>query len=209
MSSCNFAVLGGTFDPVHFGHLAVAQLAREYLKVPRVYFIPAGTVPHTYKTVATCARHRLAMLRRAVTGMKECRVLDTEIRRSGPSYTIDTLNYLRGRFGCTRIFFIVGSDNLKDIPSWKSFREILRQVHLCIAHRPGYSLRLPPQIADAETCILPSPEWGISSSMIRTYLDRGYSCRHLVPESVLDYARHHRIYGSPGRENTHEPESRY
>lgn len=201
MAPADFAVLGGIFDPVHFGHLAVAQLVKERLSLRTVYFIPAGTAPHQYKKVATPPEHRLRMLGLAVAGIEEYEVLDDEIRREGPSYTIDTVTALRQRFGCGRINFIVGSDNLKEIPAWRSYRHLLQLVRLCIVHRPGHGVGIPPQLEGAQTCTVPSPEWGISSTMIRSYLSQGYSCRHLVPDPVRDYARRHHLYHAT--ESTH------
>jgi nicotinate-nucleotide adenylyltransferase len=198
MARADFAILGGIFDPLHFGHLALAQLAKEHLALRTVYFVPAGTAPHKYKEVGTPPEHRLHMLRRAVLRVEGYGLLDDEIRREGPSYTIDTIAALQERFACDRINFIIGSDNLKDISSWHRYRQLLKRVRLCIVHRPGYSSRLPQQLHGAEICTIPSPEWGISSTMIRSYLSKGYSCRHLVPDQVLAYASRHRLYRATG-----------
>ncbi len=189
-------MLGGTFDPVHNGHLAIATLAVDFFKLSGVLFIPSGNPPHKPFPGAS-APHRLAMLRRAVASEPSFEVREDEMHRTGPSYTFDTMQKLRRAFPRTPFYFIVGSDNLREIETWYRYRELLRLVVFCIAHRPGHSLSLPPSLAGGTFIRFPSPEWGISATALRTYLAKGYRCRHLVPESVREYIAVNNLYSLP------------
>ncbi|MDO5577371.1 MAG: nicotinate-nucleotide adenylyltransferase [Fibrobacter sp.] len=179
-------VLGGIFDPVHNGHLAVASLAKEFFKLDKVLLVPSGTPPHKKSTVTCSAFHRNEMLLQAIADEPGFDIWDHEIKRDGISYTVDTIHELKETFE-NPIYFIIGSDNLKEIVTWYKYEEILKLVTLCVAHRPGYSCELPLQISNANIKSFPSPEWGISSTMIRKYLREGYSCRHLLPPRVINY----------------------
>jgi nicotinate-nucleotide adenylyltransferase len=190
------AIFGGIFNPVHNGHLAVAGLAREFLGLQAIHLFPSGSPPHKSSGPIVEGRHRLAMLRLAVRGRKGFVVHDEEIRRGGTTYTIDTLTSLRQKYPRCTFYFVIGSDNLREIRTWRRFREVLALVTLCVAHRPGHALKIPSEISRAGTPIvqLPSPEWGVSSTMLRAYLKRGYRCAGLVPDSVSDYIFRHRLY---------------
>jgi nicotinate-nucleotide adenylyltransferase len=193
-SGTPLAIFGGIFNPVHNGHLAVAGLARESFGLDTIHLFPSGSPPHKSTEAVVEGRHRLAMLRIAVKGQTGLVVHDDEIRRNGTTYTIDTLTALRHRFPERPFYFIIGSDNLREISTWRRFREVLAMVTLCVAHRPGYALRLPSEVAGARIIRLPSPEWGASSTMIRAYFKRGYRCSGLVPDGVADYINRHRLY---------------
>lgn len=187
-------ILGGSFDPVHNGHLAAAQLAVEHLHLDRVFFVPAGLPPHKPDTVVAPARHRLAMLRKAVVGTPAFVVWDGEIRRGGTSYSIDTLRALSKLHPRAQLFFIIGSDNISEMLTWRNYGSILKLVTVCVAHRPGFAARVPPGLADADIVPLPSPEWGLSSSMVRSYAAKGLSCAHLIPATVRKYIGKHGLY---------------
>ncbi|MBD3316800.1 MAG: nicotinate (nicotinamide) nucleotide adenylyltransferase [Chitinivibrionales bacterium] len=199
-------ILGGSFDPVHYGHLAVARLAYEYLMLDRILLIPAAVPPHKRAMVGASAERRLTMLCSATDEDPAFLVSDMEIRRSGISYTVDTLQALREEFPHTEFCYLIGSDNLREIASWRHFRSILDMVTLCVAHRPGYSMSPPADIAGARMCGIPSPEWGVSSTMIRQRLAQGYSCRYLVPESVREYIACNNLYGAGGMEGGYDGE---
>lgn len=190
-------ILGGSYDPVHCGHLAVAQLALEHLALDHVLLIPAAIPPHKRHVVSASTSQRLTMLRRAAGDNRALRVWDTEIRRGGVSYTIDTLHELRERHPNAELCFIIGSDNLREISSWHRYRAILRMVTLCVAHRPGHAMKPPGEIAATRMAAIPSPEWGVSSTMIRRRIARGLSCRYLIPESVRVYVERHALYSMP------------
>lgn len=194
-SPSRIGILGGSFDPVHCGHLAVAQLAREHLRLDYVLLIPAAVPPHKRLVVSAGPRQRLTMLRHAAAGNRALRVWDIEIRRGGVSYTIDTLHALRDRHPDAELCYIVGSDNLREIPSWRRPRTILGMVTLCVAHRPGYSMKAPPEVGRMVT--IPSPEWGVSSTMIRRRLAQGHTCRYMIPEKVRDFIARNDLYRMP------------
>ncbi|NLP03818.1 MAG: nicotinate (nicotinamide) nucleotide adenylyltransferase [Fibrobacter sp.] len=183
--SGHIGILGGIFDPVHNGHLAIASLAREFFGLQKVLFIPSGSPPHK-DSVTASAEDRLAMLRLALKNEPGAEIREEELHRSGYSYTIDTLHELRKQYD-GQFFFIIGSDNITEIPGWHRYRRIIQMVELCIAHRPGYAIKIPPELKEASVRTFPSPEWGISSTMIRRYLKEGLSCRHLIPEQVREY----------------------
>jgi nicotinate-nucleotide adenylyltransferase len=187
-------ILGGIFDPVHNGHCAAACLARDYFNLDKVYLIPSGIPPHKSGSVAASAIHRLAMLKRAAQGSKSLLVWDEEIRRPGISYTVDTIRQIRKRHPSAPLYFIIGSDNLTEIPAWHQYRRILSSVVLCVAHRPGFSLKVPRELGVKEILTFPSPEWSVSSTMIRHYLGQGYSCDYLLPLPVARYIRRHGLY---------------
>lgn len=194
-------ILGGAFDPVHNGHLAVAALAREYFGLSKILFIPCGTPPHKPPSSASAA-DRLAMLRAALRNEPGSIVRDDEVRRGGVSYAVDTLKNLKREFPGNRFFYIVGSDNLQEIKTWHCWREILHLVTLCVARRPGFSCRIPSWIDASRVVFVPSPEWGVSSSMIRRYLADGHTCRHLLPEAVAEYIQKRNLYAIQPRNGT-------
>ncbi|HMD68279.1 MAG TPA: nicotinate-nucleotide adenylyltransferase [Chitinivibrionales bacterium] len=190
----SLGVLGGMFDPIHNGHCAAACLARDYFGLEKVYLVPSGIPPHKYESHMTSPAHRLAMTRLAVKGSPTLVVWDGEIRRGGVSYSVDTVGEIRVRHHGRPLYFIIGSDNLGEIVTWNRYQEILAGVTLCVAHRPGHSLHVPEELGGAVIKTFPSPEWALSSTMIRRYLARGYSCEHLVPAGVLRYISRHGLY---------------
>lgn len=189
----SLGLLGGIFDPVHCGHLAAAQLAIDYFGLRKLLFVPSGNPPHKVPPLASPA-NRLAMLRRSLRGNPRYGVWKGELRRSGTSYTIDTLDALAREYPHRQFYFIIGSDNLPEIVTWRRYREVLERVTLCVAQRPGYSNALPRSLPAERIVFFPSPQWGISSSLVRDYLKRGFTCRHMVPQPVLEYILHHTLY---------------
>lgn len=185
-------ILGGVFDPVHNSHLAVASLACEFFGLKSFYFIPSGTPPHK-NTVAEPAHHRLAMLKLSLKDVSWASIWDQEIKRKGYSYTIDTIEIMLKTVEGP-LYFVIGSDNLKEIKTWYRYRDLLSKITLCVAHRPGYSNKIPAELKGAQILHFPSPEWGLSSTMIRSYCRKGFSCRYLIPDSVIDYIQEHALY---------------
>jgi len=133
------------------------------------------------------------MLRCALKEETDTIIWESELKRPGVSYTIDTLHELVREFNCP-LYFIIGSDNLQEISSWHRYREIIDLVSFCVAYRPGYSDLIPEELSGATVKFIPSPRWGISSSMIRSYFSQGYTCKHLLPSSVIDYILRKQIY---------------
>jgi nicotinate-nucleotide adenylyltransferase len=192
--SAALGVLGGTFDPVHNGHLAMAQSALEYFKLGKILLIPTGTLPHALKKSAVSGHDRLAMLKKAVAGNKSFIPLDIEIIRKGKSYTFDTLRILSCIYPEKKLYFIIGSDNLAEIPTWHKYQAILPMITLCVAARPGYPVLVPKQLKTASILTFPSPGWDLSSSLIREQLKAGRSCRYIVSPVVLTYIKKHGLY---------------
>jgi nicotinate-nucleotide adenylyltransferase len=193
MPKAPIGILGGVFDPVHNGHIAVAQLALDYFGLDTVYFVPTGRPPHKGSVIASPA-DRFAMLQAAVKGRQGLKICDGEVQRKGVSFTIDTILTFKKWAPGREIFFLIGSDNLTEITSWRRYREILDNVVLCVAHRPGHSARVPAALQGARVRRFSSPEWGISSTMVRSYLASGLRCCALVPDGVLGYIRQHGLY---------------
>jgi nicotinate-nucleotide adenylyltransferase len=186
-------ILGGIFDPVHNGHLALAAGARSYFDLSKVLFIPAGRPPHK-PHIGASAGDRLAMLLLAIRNEPAFIVWDGELRRKGISYTFDTLRKLIHDFPGRPLYFIVGSDNVREIMTWRRYRDVLAMVTLCVAHRPGYSIRLPASLNVGRIEKFPSPELDVSSSMIKEKIAKGRSCRHMVPAAVREYIYKRKLY---------------
>lgn len=204
-------VLGGTFDPIHFGHLRLAEEAREVLGLARVIFIPAGVPPHRIAPEID-KRHRLAMVRRAIDGNSAFSVDDSEIVSEGPSYTHTTLARLRGEVGeSLPLILVMGSDAFQGFTGWHRWREIADLAHIAIARRPGSTPDLSPELQEfaaarhGEVSIMASSAAGrvlqfqltplsISASRIRADLAAGRAARYLAPDPVLDYIRRHHLY---------------
>lgn len=187
-------VLGGIFDPVHHGHLAVGMLAYEHFKLDKLLYIPSGHPPHKAVSVCASPAQRLIMLQRTLLNLPGMHIWDREMQRPGTSYTIDTIRELQKTYPNSPLYFIVGADNLHEIHSWHRYEEILTQVTLCVTERPGYSQTTPSTLKNAQIKWFPSPNWGASSSQIRRLLADGYSCRYLLPQTVLDYIAENNLY---------------
>lgn len=207
------AVLGGTFDPVHFGHLRAALEAREQLGVTDIRLLPAGAPPHR-ETPAASPQQRLDMLRLALRDCPELRIDEREIRRAGPSYMVDTLEDLRRGCGELPVLLLIGQDAANALDRWHRWRELFDLAHLVVLRRPEAHFdcagELRTQIAQrrvstvAELSRAPAggiltlrvTQLDISSSAIRGLLDSGRSPRFLLPDAVLAYIREQRLYGA-------------
>ncbi|MDR0305852.1 MAG: nicotinate-nucleotide adenylyltransferase [Chitinispirillales bacterium] len=194
MSYRRIGILGGVFDPVHFGHLSMAQLAKDGFGLEQVIFVPAGTPPHK-QTVSAAASERLKMLKLALANTPHFSIWEGEVNKNGCAYTVDTVAELGGVYGDAKFYFIIGADNLAEIPAWHYSDEILSKVTLCVAKRPGYDITPPDTILCADIETFCGPEWGLSSTILRGYLKNGLSCRYLIPEVVLDYIAEKGLYG--------------
>jgi nicotinate-nucleotide adenylyltransferase len=186
-------IIGGIFDPIHNGHLALAHLAHDYFALEQMLIVPAGTPAHKTHPVAS-VENRLSMARLALKNDTDLTLWDGETRRGGTSYSFDTVRALSERYPGKALYFIIGADNLREIRTWRRYEEIIGMVTLCVASRTGYSTAVPRNLKKARICFFPSPEWGISSTMIRTFIKQGFSCRNLVPDAVLEYISKHLLY---------------
>ncbi|NQT91185.1 MAG: nicotinate (nicotinamide) nucleotide adenylyltransferase, partial [Lentisphaerae bacterium] len=136
-TGANIGILGGTFNPVHMGHLLLAQAAAEACDLSTVLFIPCAMPPHKGHCSLASAEHRLAMLEAATEGNLRFEVCDLEVRRGGPSYTIDTIRQLRGVYPGSALHFIIGADTLTELHLWKDIRELLNLCRFVTLVRPG------------------------------------------------------------------------
>ncbi len=197
----NIGVLGGTFDPIHKGHLIIAEEARGRLNLAEILFVPAGQPWLKMNSPISAAEHRVQMVHLAIAD-KPCFKLSTmEIERAGPTYTVDTIAELRAQLGAgEEFFFILGWDNLTELPQWKEPSRLVKMCHLVAVPRPGCP---PPDLDSLEaivpgltdsTIILDLPEIDISASEIRQRVAQGLPIDHLVPEAVDKYIREHRLY---------------
>jgi nicotinate-nucleotide adenylyltransferase len=187
-------LFGGTFDPPHLGHLALAEHARDRLRLDEVRFIPAGQPPHKRGERITPAAGRVAMARLAVRGNPSFTVSTIETRRGGPSFTIETLREVAAESPRARLFVLMGADSLEDFASWRDPEAILRIATLVVAHRPGDGGRRGGVPGGRRVVSLDNAELAISSSLVRARVRAGRSVRYLVPEAVATYVARHRLY---------------
>ena len=180
-------LFGGTFDPVHAGHLIIAQSVLEELGLDTVLFIPSAHPPHKQSDIMFSPEERFSMLARAIQGNPRFRVSDIEMNRQGPSYTIDTIREIKSTLSAdTALSFIIGRDNLFEISAWKEPFAIIGECRIIVAERPvGAADPIPDWLVDSiELVRVPLIE--ISSSDIRARIRTGRSIRYLVPDAVLD-----------------------
>ena len=190
-------ILGGTFNPIHHGHLILAEEARAAFELDRCLFIPNHLPPHKEEPSLAPAEHRLAMVRLAVAGAPAFEASELEIARGGRSYTVETLEALRTQHGPeAELFFLAGSDSCQTLEHWKAIDRVLALCQFVIAHRPGYQVQRPkPGVRTLEI-----PALDISSTAIRQRLQEGRTIRYLVPEPVREYILQHRLYLARGPE---------
>ena len=183
---------GGSFDPIHLGHLLVAQAAREELKLDRIFFIPAAQSPFKPEAKPTPSLERLKMLRLALAGNTRVEVDDQEIKRGGISYTIDTARNYARRFPEAKLFYLIGADNVSLLPKWREANELASLVEFLIIPRPG---ELKTQIpAPFRGEFLRGFPLGVSSSQIRARANAGLTIQHLVPAAVAEAIQNNRLY---------------
>ena len=195
----NIGVLGGTFDPIHMGHLIAAEEVRVKVGLAEVLFVPAGQPWLKADRAISAAEHRVEMVRLAITGKPHFKLSRVEVERSGPTYTVDTIRELRVQFGSeAELFFILGLDLLDELPRWKDPTRLIGLCRLVAVTRPGYdAVGLQPQSIPGISKHLLQVEMspvGISSSDIRARVANGSSIKNLVPELVENYIYEHGLY---------------
>jgi len=184
-------IFGGTFDPIHNGHIDLAKKALKKIDLDEIIFIPTYLTPHKIGVKITPAIHRYNMARLAVSGVKGLKVSDMEIKRKGHSYSVDTLRTLRRKIDrSAEIFFITGSDSLRDIDKWKDLDKILELCEFVIVKRPGFILKSMRR----EFTVIDIKAKDISASAVRERVKQGLSIANLVPKKVQSYIKSKRLY---------------
>lgn len=206
------AVLGGTFDPVHFGHLRSAIAVRDALSVQEVRMIPSLSAPHR-EPPESSADHRAAMLRAALEGEQGIVVDERELYRDGPSYTVDTLRSLRSEVGAdTAIYFVMGADAFQTLDQWHRWQEIIELAHIVVLKRPGFPQAIPDEIQswmsekaivsgatlanspNGHVVFLELEQVPVSSTLVRRAIHQGDSTDEMLPTSVIQYIRCNSLY---------------
>jgi nicotinate-nucleotide adenylyltransferase len=186
-------LFGGSFDPVHNAHLALARAALAELQLDEVRWVPAGQ-PWQKARALTAAVHREAMLRLALAGEPRFVLDRTEIRRPGPSYTLDTVRELAAAQPGTEWFLIIGHDQYAGLHTWNGWQELLARVTLAVANRPGQVREVHEEVRRASHRVVPLPMLDISATQVRERVAAGQDISTLVPPEVARYIDSHRLY---------------
>lgn len=200
VSSKGLGILGGTFDPIHLGHLQMAEAVHESMQLEQIIFIPAYVAPHKVGLDFAPATDRFAMTKLAVEHYDNFSVSDIELCRSGVSYTIDTLRELHCLYPDKKLYFIIGADSVVQLHTWNNIEEMMQLATFVGAGRPGYEGVMEEVVkhlgeqARKHILLLDTPEYDISSTEIRTRIHQGKNLTGLVPEVVEQYIYKHGLY---------------
>ena len=186
-------LFGGSFDPVHHGHLIAGMVAAEKLKLDSLRFVPAREQPFKVGRHRTSAEHRAAMLSLAVAGMPGFSVERSELQRPGPSYTVDTLRHVREREPGAEFVLLLGADAAADLPAWRDAGQLRDLARVAVFARPGTPVAESPWIST----VIELPAIDISATEVRQRVHRGLSIRYWVPDRVAEYITKHRLYLDP------------
>ena len=214
-------LFGGTFDPIHVGHLDVAEAARAAVLLPRVCLIPSGSPPHRFGGPQASAQDRMAMVRLAVKERAGFDASDSEMLRPGQSYTVDTLQeFHRHGWAPSQLFFIMGADAFADLATWRAFPEVMAAAHFVVVRRPGTGWPVPitehpavrsrlctpdtmrPDASETAIIHVEAHTRDVAASTIRQYVAAGKSIDDWVPPLVAEYIAEHYLYTSV--DNLHE-----
>jgi len=197
----NIGVMGGTFDPIHMGHLIVAEEVRARLNLAEILLVPAGQPWLKMDSPISPTEHRVHMVRLAIADKPHFKLSTMEIERPGATYTVDTMAELQAQLGASNdLFFILGWDSLAELPQWKEPSRLITMCQLVVVPRPGYPRpdlkaleALIPGLSQ-RVIIMDKPEIDINASEIRDRVAQGLSISHLVPEPVDEYIKRHKLY---------------
>ena len=200
--SKRIAVMGGTFDPIHYAHLLIAEDVRRRFKLPQVLFVPSGNPPHKSNGEVTSAEDRYIMAELATCSNPHFAVSRMELDRAGPSYTIDTIRELKSIIGKgAEVFFVTGADAILEIVTWHQPDAILDEARLIAVPRPGFDIDGLNETLGAERAskvmVIDAPLADISSTRIRKLIRAGESARYLTPRAVIDYIMKRGLYRAP------------
>lgn len=185
-------ILGGTFDPPHFGHLFIAEQAKEACSLDEIWFMPTKIPPHKQGSNLCSDDNRIEMVGRAIRSNPFFKLSLIEFERMGPSYTIDTMKELKGLYSDYQFYFIIGGDMINYLPKWKEIDELLSIITFIGIQRPGHTL---DSIFRDKVVLIEAPQLEISSSEIRERLWNNQSVRYLLPDAVNDYIKEKNLYG--------------
>jgi nicotinate-nucleotide adenylyltransferase len=193
----SFGLLGGTFDPIHYAHLLVAEIVRTTLPLERIIFMPSATAPHKTGKPVTPALHRWHMLQGAIATNPAFAASSLELERGGTSFTVDTLSTLHELYGCqsSQIHLIIGADNFLDLPSWKEPERLFELARIVVVNRPFQEERSKESPFAGRVRHVRIPMLDISASAIRERVQSGLSIRYWTPDVVADYIQSHQLYG--------------
>lgn len=188
-------ILGGTFDPIHNGHLLMAEQAREWKKLDEVWFIPVAIPPHKQHKQISPTSHRVEMVKKAVADHPHFQVSEIECNREGPSYTVDTLQELCNIHPNFEFYLIIGADMVKDLPNWYKIKEILQMTQIIGIHRPGFDNNpISASIGDRVEWLPDGIEIKVSSTFIRKHIHNERIMPYIVPEQVYQYIKEYSLY---------------
>lgn len=196
MKKKQIGVFGGTFDPIHFGHLLAAEQAREQAQLDEIWFMPARIPPHKERGGIASEQHRYNMVELAIADHSAFQATDIELKREGPSYTIDTMECLTRQHPELSFSFIIGGDMVEMLPKWRRYEDLIQLVHFIGLYRPGS--RYDQHHMSAFVTLVEMPAWDLSSTLIREKVAAGKSIRYLLPQTVETYIKEHGLYGSLG-----------
>lgn len=190
----NLCVYGGTFDPIHFGHLILANYIKEELDVDKFIFIPSFLPPHKTNKTHTPFDHRLKMLELAIGNSDDFLISDIEYKRKGLSYSHITIDELREHYSPENLYFLIGGDSLRDLHQWKNPEKIMNTAKIVVVGRPGSDYSEVDQNILNKVKIIKSPLIEISSTDIRSRIKTGKSIKYMVPEIVEKYIIENGLY---------------
>lgn len=204
--SRRIGLLGGSFNPIHHGHLSIARSVADRLDLDRVLFLPSADPPHKAAGALTDAAHRIAMVKLAIEGDALLDFSDYDATRSGPSYTIDTVTHLQAQLGTdVRLFWIIGADWIADLAGWRRISDLVERCTIVTAARPGWSgfprealgdALSESQVSALEANVLDTPMVDVSATEIRRRVAMGESIDAMVPAVVVEYIERNDLYGS-------------
>ncbi|MDZ4804320.1 MAG: nicotinate-nucleotide adenylyltransferase [Candidatus Eisenbacteria bacterium] len=188
-------IFGGTFDPIHWGHLVLAEEARTAARLDRILFVPSAVPPHKQGRKLTDWSHRFEMVRLALDGEADFALSDIESDPGRPHYSLDTLDRLAARHSDDELSFLIGSDSLLDLPYWQKPLAIIARWPLVVLARPGFDVALADPMFTRQMTLVDGVQVAVSSTLVRRRLAAGDSVKYLVPAPVIAYARVHQLYG--------------